>query len=733
MKKHLRLIFLISVILIIALLLASCKDRQSDSHEEVSSEVPSQEVSESIILDISKYTLVRPERTTNALITSCTRLFNEIESRSGKKVKEFKDDWLNSRIDEKPQEFEILVGYTNRPESKQVFESLEDTTFALKFINNKLVIIGTSDNITVKAIDYFLSECLSDISDGNIKFPVSESDGTVYISSAIPQLNIAKDGKSEFTVIFKDGIDTKYSNDPEAKDNQDCEAYWSRLILDEIKSLSGIKDIGYKTDWIPRTETEDFNSFEILVGETNRTATAQVLSELAYNEYAVKCIGNKIVVTGHNLKTTRKAVDEFLNLLRTSVNNSSDQGYKEISFLSGTEIVGSTDEYYIDIPEYDNAEIKGTYDCNDGNLMFFIPDTNKKDFDAYCQKIVGTGFKLYDENVIGKNTYRTYTKKNVMIHTYCYEDTGEVRIITAKDIYLDYKDEKPYTKVTDSSISQLTLDYSSGNFGMSYVITLEDSSFIIYDGGGSSGKIDHKRLHDLLKQQNKSPDGKIHIAAWVITHDHWDHTSVLKQYINDFGSDSVIEKFITNVPESNAVYNSYNPGSHYTKGLVNLIKAMGGELIKCHSGMKFNIRNAELEVLYTHEDYYPSTIYTFNNSSTMTRVRINGQTITFLGDMQSAACNIVTEHFGKADLKSDIVQVSHHGYDGATQKIYNYLSPTILLWPTDRNSFNNQTSGKGQQFYQTVDYYIARNLGVKEIFVAGDGSVTLPLPYAPKS
>ena len=49
----------------------------------------------------------------------------------------------------------------------------------------------------------------------------------------------------------------------------------------------------------------------------------------------------------------------------------------------------------------------------------------------------------------------------------------------------------------------------------------------------------------------------------------------------------------------------------------------------------------------------------------------------------------------KDKLKSDILQVAHHGQDGATEELYKQIDPDICLWPTPTWIWNND-NGEGK-------------------------------------
>ena len=148
--------------------------------------------------------------------------------------------------------------------------------------------------------------------------------------------------------------------------------------------------------------------------------------------------------------------------------------------------------------------------------------------------------------------------------------------------------------------------------------------------------------------------------------------------------------------------------------------------------MKFWIRNAEIEVLYTHEALYPTLLHTFNDSTMVTKMKLGGQTITWLGDVQSDGSNVMCNMYDASVFKSDIVQVAHHGHTGATKEVYKRIDAAIALWPTDAKTYASQTSGDTSG-YKGVDLYVAKQLNVIDIFVADPGNICITLPYTPGS
>ena len=106
------------------------------------------------------------------------------------------------------------------------------------------------------------------------------------------------------------------------------------------------------------------------------------------------------------------------------------------------------------------------------------------------------------------------------------------------------------------------------------------------------------------------------------------------------------------------------------------------------------------------------------------------QSILFLGDTQTESSGAMTEMYTTA-LKSDIVQVAHHGYDGASLAVYKQADPAMLLWPTSSAELETQTKDPASgTWYYRIDYSLRYDLHVKEFFPADRVSKQFAFPYA---
>jgi hypothetical protein len=71
----------------------------------------------------------------------------------------YTSDWL--KPDDTPPDKEILVGETNREETRQVLEGLQEFDYAIAMVGSKLVICGGSDEATLQAMAYFTDNIMT--------------------------------------------------------------------------------------------------------------------------------------------------------------------------------------------------------------------------------------------------------------------------------------------------------------------------------------------------------------------------------------------------------------------------------------------------------------------------------------------------------------------------------------------------------------------------------------------
>ena len=109
------------------------------------------------------YTIIRPELGEQREVDAAVALRTGLMAYFGAEKWEIATDWeKNPDEAEIATRYEILVGETGRPESAQVLETLGADQYAIRVVNNKLVIIGVDSRRTAMAARYFIDTYLGE-------------------------------------------------------------------------------------------------------------------------------------------------------------------------------------------------------------------------------------------------------------------------------------------------------------------------------------------------------------------------------------------------------------------------------------------------------------------------------------------------------------------------------------------------------------------------------------------
>lgn len=267
----------------------------------------------------------------------------------------------------------------------------------------------------------------------------------------------------------------------------------------------------------------------------------------------------------------------------------------------------------------------------------------------------------------------------------------------------------------------MELDYRNIDCGMCYIVQCNDGSFFIVDSAHMFSTNDHIRLYNLLRSLTPSGE-KIIISGWFFSHAHQDHIAKFMDFIEADFKDYKIECLYYNFPALTvAGADKWSDSDKQTMRQFDELIKRHPELpvIKLHTGQRFFIRNIKFEVLLTHEDIYPHDLACYNNSSAVLLMTVNDCKVLFLGDISILASDILYKRYGDY-MKSDIVQVSHHGFNGASAQLYDYISAKIALFPTRQSSFNENLHREANQKVLELS---------KEVYIAGNGMTSFRLPY----
>ena len=516
---------------------------------------------------------------------------------------------------------------------------------------------------------------------------------------------------------------------------------------------------------------------ELLVGLTEDKASMKALDLIDKDEWIIAEIDGKIVVTGWFDNATVAAVQHLYSLV---------DGQDDVTLQ--LPIKGSVDGFVTDIPDVETGVFSGGMDGSEGTLVLRYSVEDATAFKAYAEALEDAGYALYSDHEIAayggeKHLFATYTKGDSAVHISYLTDSfmeadydsltanekatydrsfrplgKELRIVTDTKANLytngetnDYDDLGIQPKI---SIVNLWDQAADGNDnGECIIFTLADGSFIVADSGFAQ---DADHIFKTLAELNERPDGKIVIAAWIMSHHHIDHIGGFKAMAEmDYAEDIIVEQFIFNPTASTYHWRSKNAPYNYASDLdhsiynhdyiAEFLDKFGGDtqIVNPHMGVNMKIRNAEIEFLYTgDEDLYPVHIDNTNDTSMVYTVNFKGQSgeadsrILMINDACCDSMNHVLQPLFNQVLDCDIVQVGHHGFGGPSSSLYRMMEPTVAIWCTTEETTKklNHFPTDGSAFGGSAGYLVYRladdeNDPVDLIIHADQYVHTLQLPF----
>ena len=150
-----------------------------------------------------------------------------------------------------------------------------------------------------------------------------------------------------------------------------------------------------------------------------------------------------------------------------------------------------------------------------------------------------------------------------------------------------------------------------------------------------------------------------------------------------------------------------------------------------HPGQQFFIRNAVYTVLATVELVEPFTLTNLNETSVVGRLVVDDRSFMFAGDSHAIETDKVTSIYGSY-IKSDVVQVIHHGYQGGTNAYYSLVDPLTVLWPLGMKNYETaEPPNTPMKTWSYSAWLFSEESNVQNIYVAGSEVLTLLIKDLP--
>ena len=443
---------------------------------------------------------------------------------------------------------------------------------------------------------------------------------------------------------------------------------------EEFESITGASLNMITDSYTPESE------YEIVVGALrNRPDAKEIEFETPYTSYRMATAGERVVMAAYKEEHYEKLLIYFLEAMYEDDGN----------WYVDTEMINFAidfEENEREAPKY--ATVNGTlqgfgvYESMEDTLVATYEKTSAEEYAAYLASLEAEGYTKYTDNQIGQMQFATYTKADGnTVHTQFNPQEKLVTLNFFRNQYLPATEPAPFTKVTRASANYLQR-FGYGGWGLSQIVQLGDGTYIIIDGG-KWDQTDFNNMIKFMKDNKPASHTKPIVSLWLMTHPHEDHVEMFAYKAEEFAKHIELKMLGYNIPaepcsQVDAEGRYWNEYYHHALKAKRDAAFPDAEIWTAHTGQKLYVADAVVEILYTHEDYWPQPIRSANDCNTNYRITIDGSSLLSLGDSDGGGAEM-TKMYGDA-LESDMVQASHHGLNGPLE-MYLAMDAKVVFWP----------------------------------------------------
>ncbi len=267
---------------------------------------------------------------------------------------------------------------------------------------------------------------------------------------------------------------------------------------------------------------------------------------------------------------------------------------------------------------------------------------------------------------------------------------------------------EPEKKVT---IYQLAPENQS--LMQSYVIKTPNNKIVVVDGGiDGTGKTASPYLPSAIRAiLGLGQTDVFEIDAWFISHAHTDHFYELSKMLNAYNADSnwTVNNFYFDFPTDfswipaqdydNVTLQEFKTGLNtyatandisYTGDYYDQLNASVINATAIEEGLTLTVDGVDFEILQT----WANTDGQVNDNSLVFKMVFGDQSVMFLNDIAVNAGNRLVATYAENPevLKADVVQMAHHGQNGADKNVYDSIGASAHLWATPSFVWDDTTN-----------------------------------------
>jgi beta-lactamase superfamily II metal-dependent hydrolase len=213
---------------------------------------------------------------------------------------------------------------------------------------------------------------------------------------------------------------------------------------------------------------------------------------------------------------------------------------------------------------------------------------------------------------------------------------------------------------------------------------------IVIDGGNEK---DSTKLEKYIKHLGGAVD------TWLFTHLHYGHIGAALVLAE---KDIPVGRYVFDVPTAEWFENNRSLLQHEKESAKRFFDTITDKnSVAVRKNMTLKIDNLLIQVLTDCSDCDGFT--DMNEMSVVYRVEFAQKSVLFLGDLGREKSALLAKEYGKR-LKSDILQVAHHGKDGLDMQIGRLVQPEICIWTTADSCWEKDKAVKELNIKTNINY-----------------------------
>ncbi len=285
-------------VLVLCPLLSACTEQPvppADAHTTVATTAPKEEsdlFEEPILLcDATKsyFRIVRPVTTYTEITDAALKIMDYPATQSASQLV-FR--WGTDRNE--AEDAEILVGYTNRPESLEVLKTIDFDDFAIVMVNGKIVVAAHTPERLTQAVDYLCEHLLEVRVNQNGKKEIVYLGNYTYTGPKEYLFNLKSQNQPEnYVIVYKKGSDS------------------IRRAAEQLQTA--LKDTyGLNLSVVDDSAAEQ--PCEILIGNVNRSIAKEYFEQTSKQSifsYVTAVKGKKLLIGAMLDQVTAYMIDSF--------------------------------------------------------------------------------------------------------------------------------------------------------------------------------------------------------------------------------------------------------------------------------------------------------------------------------------------------------------------------------------------------------------------------------------